>query len=79
MATLLSPDYWWLWALVLGLALFIPVRRLIWILMVRRAERKAPADESERLRLRRRAGVTAGLLCFVFAVIYTKQLFAPGP
>jgi hypothetical protein len=79
MTTLFASEFWWLWALVLGLALFLPVRRLIWVLMVRRAERQGAADEGERDRLKRRADVTAGLLCFVFAVIYTKQLFSPGP
>ncbi len=75
MATFFSADYQFVWAGVLALALFFPVRRLIWVLMVRRAERDAKTDEVERQRLRKRAGVTAGLLCMVFSVLYTATLF----
>jgi len=79
MAALFSQEFWWLWALALALALFVPVRRLIWILMVRRAERDGPIDDAGRQRLKQRAGVTAGLLCFVFAVVYVNHLFSGGP
>ena len=79
MEILFRQDYWLVWALALGLALFFPVRNLIWALMVRRAERKQPTDEAERRRLRKRAAATAGLLCFVFAVVFTKQLFQGRP
>ena len=68
-----------LWALVLALALFLPVRQLIWVIYVRRAMRSGDVDEEERLRLRRRAGVTSALLCFVFAYFYTSHLFQSGP
>ena len=76
-----------LWALALALALFFPVRQLIWVLYVRRAQRQAAqeeregqeVDEAEQARLKRRAGVTSGLLCFVFAFIYTAQLFRDTP
>jgi len=75
MTELLSADYWLLWAAILGFALFLPVRNLIYVLYVRRAQRAGPCDEEDRRRLRRRAGVTAGLLCFVFAVVYAQYLF----
>ena len=75
MAEFFSADYQLLWATVLALALFLPVRRLIWVLMVRRAERRTDTDAAEQQRLLRRAGVTAALLCFVFAVLYTATLF----
>lgn len=67
----------WLWTIALGLALFLPVRRLIWVLSVRREERKlgAETDEARRAALKRRASVTAGLLCFVFAVLYVQAMF----
>ena len=79
MAELFSPEYGWLWAIALGVALFFPVRRLIWVLAVRRAERRdGETDEATRVRLRRRAGVTAGLLVFVFAAIYANQMFGDG-
>ena len=75
MANFFSADYQYLWAAVLALALFLPVRRLIWILLVRRAERSAQIDDAEKQRLRQRAAVTAVLLCFVFSFLYTATLF----
>lgn len=71
----------WLWTLVLGVGLFFPVRKLIWVMSVRRAERKhGPTDEEKREVLRKRAYVTAALLCFIFAILYTNTLFqTPQP
>jgi len=74
MSSLFPTDYTLLWTVVLALLLFLPVRHLLWILAVRRAERKAPIDEAERRRLKRRASVTSALLCFVFAFFYTLNL-----
>ena len=66
-----------IWALVLGLALFFPVRQLIWALSVRRAEkREGPTDEARRQSLKRRAAVTTALLSFVFAYFYTATLMS---
>jgi len=77
MEHLFTPEYWLLWAALLGTALFFPVRRLIWMMSVNRAAKHAQGkiEEAEKLRLRRRAGVTAALLCFIFAVLYTYVLF----
>ena len=76
MAEMFSATYMPLWALALAAALFAPVRRLIWVLYVRRAERDGKAvSEEERLALRRRAGVTALLLCLVFSWFYMAHLF----
>ncbi len=74
MAELFTERYLLLWAVALALALFFPVRRLIWVLMVRRAMRKTQLDEAEQLRLKKRAGVTAALLVFVFAYLYMGTL-----
>lgn len=68
-----------LWALLLALALFLPVRQLIWVIYVRRAMRKSDIDEEERARLKRRAGVTSALLSFVFAFLYASHLFQDVP
>ena len=66
----------WLWSLVLGAGLYLPVRKLIWVMAVRRAERRGrPADDEKRDAIRKRAYVTAALLCFIFAVLYTQVLF----
>lgn len=79
MEALFSQQFTPLWALALAVLLFFPVRRLIWVLYVRRAMRKGEVDEAEQARLRRRAGVTSALLCFVFAVLYTSYLFQSAP
>ncbi len=79
MQGLFSQDYWLLWALALAIALFFPVRQLIWVVSVRRADKRQPTDEAERARLKRRAGVTAGLLSLIFSVFYTFQFFSPNP
>jgi len=76
MEQLFTRDFAPLWALLLALALFLPVRKLIFVLYVRRATQpEAVPSEPELSRLRRRAGVTAALLCFVFSFLYTYSLF----
>ena len=79
MMALFTAEYRWLWTAAMTLALFFPVRRLIWVLQVRRAEREHPTDDEQRRAIRRRAGVTAALLSFVFSYFYTGSLLAPGP
>jgi hypothetical protein len=76
MQALWSPEYKWLWTAALAIALFFPVRQLIWVLSVRRAERReGPTDETVRQKLKRRAAATAALLCFVFAIFYANKMF----
>ena len=79
MEALFAKDFMPLWALALALALFIPVRQLIWVIYVRRANRQSETDEAERAHLKRRAAVTSALLCFVFAFIYAMHLFRAAP
>ena len=76
MAALFSADYQLLWTGVLALALFFPVRKLIWVLYIRRAQKAADLDlePEEQARLLKRAGVTAILLCVVFSYLYTSHL-----
>jgi hypothetical protein len=74
----MTADYDWLWTIVLAAALYLPVRRLIWVLYVRRAERDGNDDEARREALKRRAGITAVLLCFVFAYFYVSSVFGFG-
>ena len=72
--------YWFLWSVVLALLLFFPIRKIIWVMSVRRAQRKGEAaEEAERQRLLRRAGVTAALLSLVFSLFYTNYLFGSNP
>ena len=79
MEAFFTKDYVLLWALALGFALYLPVRHLIWVVYVRRAVRKAEIDEAERARLKKRAGVTASLICFVFAYLYMANLLGDAP
>lgn len=77
---LFSPGARWLWTAVLAVALFFPVRKVIFIMTVRRAVRKGGADkvdEAEETRLLKRAGITAGMLCFLFSLFYVGRLFQP--
>jgi hypothetical protein len=74
-----SPDYVLLWTLALGGALYYPVRQLIWVIQVRRAERDGNEDSERRDRLKRRATITSLLLCLVFAFFYTSHLFSGTP
>ena len=78
MQSLFTPEYRWLWTVALAAALFWPVRRLIWVMAVRRAIQKGgeeTVDAAEQARFKRRAGVTAAMLCFVFSYFYVKTWF----
>jgi hypothetical protein len=74
----MTAQYDWLWTLVLAVVLYLPVRKLLWVLYVRRAERDGNEDEARRAALKRRAGFTAALLSFVFSYIYVLTLFRSG-
>ncbi len=75
MAEFFTAQYSWLWGIALAIALFFPVRQLIWVMQVRRAERDGEIDEQRRGALKRRAGATAALLSAVFSYFYVASLF----
>ena len=81
MEGLLSPEYRWMWSAALALALFYPVRQLIWVMAVRREQRRRGQlpDDQTLTGLKSRASVTAGLLCLVFAGVYGGILFGGEP
>jgi len=65
-----------LWIVLLTTALFFPVRKLIWVLYVRRKQKtQQSVSDEERKILKKRATLTAILLCIVFSYIYVKQVF----
>ena len=66
-----------LWIVLLSTVLFFPVRKLIWVLYVRKKQKtqKLVSDE-EKNSLKKRATFTAILLCIVFSYIYVKQVFS---
>ena len=65
-----------LWIVLLSTVLFIPVRKLIWVLYVRKKQKiqKDVSDEEKKI-LKRRATFTSILLCVVFSYIYVNQVF----
>jgi len=65
-----------LWILLLSIALFFPVRQLIWVLYVRKKQKaeKIVSDE-EKKTLKKRATFTSALLCIVFSYVYVNQVF----
>ena len=65
-----------IWVILLSVALFFPVRQLIWVLYVRKKQKaqKTVSDE-ERKTLKKRATFTSILLCIVFSYVYVNQVF----
>ena len=65
-----------LWIILLSTVLFFPVRKLIWVLYVRKKQKtQQSVSEEEKRSLKKRATITAILLCIVFSYIYVKQVF----
>ena len=64
------------WIVLLTITLFFPVRKLIWVLYVRKKQKtQQSVSEEEKNNLKKRATFTAALLCIVFSYIYVKQVF----
>ena len=65
-----------IWVLLLSAALFFPVRKLIWVLYIRKKQKiqKLVSDE-EKINLKKRATFTSILLCIVFSYLYVSQVF----
>ena len=65
-----------LWIILLSTVLFFPVRKLIWVLYVRKKQKtQGEVTEEEKKILRKRANFTAVLLCIVFSYLYVIQVF----
>ena len=65
-----------LWIILLSTVLFFPVRKLIWVLYVRKKQKtQGSVSEEEKNGLKKRATFTAILLCIVFSYLYVKQVF----
>ena len=65
-----------IWVIVLSVALFFPVRQMIWVLYVRKKQKtQGSVSEEEKSGLKKRATFTAILLCIVFSYLYVKQVF----
>ena len=65
-----------LWIILLSTVLFFPVRKLIWVLYVRKKQKSQQSvSEEEKKSLKQRATFSAILLCIVFSYVYVKQVF----
>ena len=65
-----------IWIVVLSVALFFPVRQMIWVLYVRKKQKsqKTVSDDEKKI-LKKRATFTSVLLCIVFSYLYVTQVF----
>ena len=65
-----------IWVVVLSVAIFFPVRQLIWVLYVRKKQKsqKEVSDDEKKV-LKKRATLTSVLLCIVFSYLYVTQVF----
>ena len=65
-----------IWIILLSIALFFPVRQLIWVLYVRKKQKEQQSvSEDEKIILKKRATLTSILLCIVFSYLYVNQVF----
>ena len=65
-----------IWVVVLSTVLFFPVRKLIWVLYVRKKQKsQKTVSEEEKKSLKKRATFTSVLLCIVFSYLYVIQVF----
>ena len=66
-----------IWVVVLSVALFFPVRQLIWVLYVRKKQKsQKTVSNDEKKSLKKRATLTSVLLCIVFSYLYVTQVFS---
>ena len=73
-----APEARWLWTGAMTVALFFPIRKLIWVLTVRRSIKysgKKNMDNDKNCRLFKRASFTAGILSFLFSFFYIFKIF----
>ena len=65
-----------IWITLLSVALFFPVRQLIWVLYVRKKQKSQQSIlEEEKIILKKKATFTSILLCIVFSYLYVNQVF----
>ena len=69
--------YFYLSVLVLSAALYIPVNKLIWVLSVRRIEKKSKSklNEYQRNLQKNRSRFISSLLVFIFSYLFNMQIF----
>jgi|TARA_B110000438_G_C15757022_1_gene625554 hypothetical protein len=64
------------WVILLSVTLFFPIRKLIWVLYVRKKQKmQKSVSEDEKKTLKTRATFTSVLLSIIFSYIYVNQVF----
>jgi hypothetical protein len=77
----MSPwTYYWISVLILAGLLFWPASKLVWVLSVRRLERRRgqPLSDQERFGQLNRARFLAALICLMFSALFNYQLLEMG-
>lgn len=71
---------YWIWVVVLAALLLWPVSKLIWVLSVRRMQRRLGRELSQEEidGQRNRAWFIAVFICVVFSLIYNYQTVGPA-
>ena len=65
-----------IWITLLSIALFFPIRQLMWVLYVRKKQKmQQSVSEEEKIVLKKRAAFTSVLICIVFSYLYVNQVF----
>ena len=69
--------FFYLSILILAAALYIPVNKLIWVLSVRRIEKKSKSklNEYQRNLQKNRSRFISILLVFIFSYLFNMQIF----
>ena len=71
-----SATTYWLWVIAMGLALFYPVNRLIWLVSCRRMQKKLQKKltESELLGQKKRSYFISIIVCLIFSMLFNYRL-----
>ena len=71
-----SATTYWLWVIAMGLALFYPVNRLIWVVSCRRMQKKLQKklSESELLGQKKRSYFISIITCLIFSMLFNYRL-----
>jgi hypothetical protein len=68
--------YYWVSVAILAGLLYIPVSKMVWVLSVRRLERKTgqPLDQAQQQGQQNRARFIAIIACIVFSALFNYQI-----